>query len=91
MKEITAMIDGYIRRHDRMEDMLIIYCALPVYRSMLGGDAPTYEEMTAYRKKRDGPTPEEQAKYEKDVDYWSKMLDKLPNKIILEDNHNEKK
>lgn len=44
------MVDGYVRRFQRLEDLLIINCALPAYRAAYGKKAPTYEQLTAHRK-----------------------------------------
>lgn len=51
--EIDAMYDGYKRREYQLDDLLIFRVALPVYQSMMGSkDAPTYEQLTAYRRKQ---------------------------------------
>ncbi len=49
--EIDAMFDGYIRRHERLEDLMIINCALPTYRGAYGKKAPSYKKLTAHRRK----------------------------------------
>jgi hypothetical protein len=74
MKEFNALVDGYIRRRDAFEDLLIVQCALPVYRSMLGDKAPTYEDLIAYRKRRH---KQDNDKYVSDLEYWEKKLDEL--------------
>lgn len=48
--EIDAMFDGYLRRREQLEDLLIINCALPTYRGAYGRKAPTYKKLTAYRQ-----------------------------------------
>lgn len=77
MKEFDALANGYLRRRDAYEDMLILRCTLPVYRSMLGDKAPTYDELTAYRKLRDKRPKEHDSKYEANVKFWSKKLDEI--------------
>jgi hypothetical protein len=47
--EIDAMFDGYIRRHERLEDLFIVYSALPTYRAAWGKKAPTYKKLTEHR------------------------------------------
>lgn len=55
--ELEALEDGYLRRYNRLEDLFIIYCALPIY-NVFYKKAPTYRELTAYRsKQRRGPLP----------------------------------
>lgn len=78
MKEINALVGGYIRRRDAAEDLLILRCALPIYRSMLGAKAPTFDELTAYRKLRDHLKTHD-SQYESNVKYWSKKLTELQN------------
>lgn len=51
IEEIDALVDGYVRRYQRLEDLFIVHCALPAYRSAYGNKAPTYEELTANRHK----------------------------------------
>lgn len=76
MKEIDALVSGYIRRRNAAEDLLILRCALPIYRSMLGSKAPTFDELIAYRKLRDHPEIHD-SQYESNVKYWSKKLTEL--------------
>jgi len=49
--EIDALMDGYIRRQERLEDLFIINCALPTYRGAYGKKAPSYKKLTAHRIK----------------------------------------
>lgn len=45
------MYDGYLRRQDRLEDLFILYCALPTYRGAYGKKAPSYRTLTKHRQK----------------------------------------
>ena len=69
------MARGYQRRHDILEDLFIIYIALPIYRAAYGRKAPTYKKLTGHRKHTPGQigdiNPEEAAK-------WRKILEALP-------------
>ena len=68
--ELTALVDGYKRRQEAMEDLFIIYGALPVYQMQLGKKAPTYKKLTAHRRRLHNVadiTPEEEA-------YWRKVI-----------------
>ena len=68
--EIDAMVDGYIRRQERLEDLFIVNCALPIYRCYLGKKAPSYQKLTAHRTKR-GKVGEID---EETQNYWRKIL-----------------
>ncbi len=48
-KELDALVDGYRRRYEILEDLLILHVALPVYRGAWGRKAPTYKKLTAHR------------------------------------------
>lgn len=72
------MADGYIRRRDAAENLLILRCALPIYRSMLGDKAPTFDDLTAYRELRDHPELHG-SQYASNVKFWSKKLTELQN------------
>lgn len=48
--ELDCMLDGYRRRYERFEDLLIINCSLPVYRGHFGKKAPSYRRLTAHRR-----------------------------------------
>lgn len=50
--EIEALIDGYMKRQERIEDLLICYITLPVYRGAFGKSAPSYNKLTEHRRKR---------------------------------------
>lgn len=66
------MFDGYVRRHERLEDLFIVNCALPTYRGAYGKKAPSYKKLTAHRVKHDkvGGIDEETQKY------WREILTK---------------
>ena len=68
--EIDAMVDGYIRRQERMEDLFIVNCALPTYRGYMGKKAPSYKKFTAHRTKR-GKVGEIN---EETQNYWRRIL-----------------
>ena len=55
--EIEALAEGFERRREILEDLFIINCALPMYRAWYGKKAPTYKDLTAYRRNRTGPLP----------------------------------
>lgn len=72
VKELNALTDGYIRRTERLEDLFIIYSALPVYQSFAGNKAPTYKKLTAHRKRNhDNATLSEE-----DLKKWREILEK---------------
>lgn len=48
--EIEAMLDGWQRRYDKLEDLFIIFNALPVYRGAYGKKAPSYRKLTSHRR-----------------------------------------
>jgi hypothetical protein len=56
--EINAMLDGYLRRRETLEDLFIVNCALPTYRAFFGRKAPTYKDLTAHRRRKN-PEPHE--------------------------------
>ena len=68
--EIDAMVDGYIRRQERLEDLFIINCALPAYRVGWGKKAPSYKKLTEHRaaNKKIGQINEETQ------NYWRSIL-----------------
>ena len=45
------MTDGYVRRQERLEDLFILYNALPVYRGAYGKKAPSFKKLTEHRRK----------------------------------------
>ncbi len=50
--QINALTRGYLRRRDAEEDLFIAYSALPTYQTQMGRKAPTYQKLTAHRRKR---------------------------------------
>ena len=68
--EIDALVDGYVRRQERLEDLFIINCALPTYRGYMGKKAPNYKKLTAHRVKH-GKVGEID---EETQNYWRKIL-----------------
>jgi len=48
--EIDALFDGYMRRRETLEDLFIIYCAMPVMRGPVK-KPPSYKKLTAHRRK----------------------------------------
>lgn len=70
VKELDALFDGYMRRYERLEDLFIINCALPVYKVNLGRKAPSYKKLTAHRVKnqrRTGDIDEDTQNYWRDI------------------------
>lgn len=67
--EIDAMFDGYIRRREAVEDLFIIYCAMPTMRGPVK-KPPSYKKLTAHRQKHTtaGEIDEETQ------NYWRKIL-----------------
>ena len=63
------MYEGYVRRQERLEDLFIVDCALPVYRIFMGKKAPSYKKLTAYRGKRKVGEIDEETQ-----DYWREIL-----------------
>ena len=68
--EIDAMFDGYVRRQERLEDLFIIYCAMPVMRGPLK-KPPSYKKLTAHRRKRNTAVGEIDKETQ---DYWRDIL-----------------
>lgn len=54
VRELDALTDGYQRRYERLEDLFILYVALPVYRAAYGRKAPSYRKLTAHRRRSQG-------------------------------------
>lgn len=48
--EINAYADGWLQRHCDIEDLFILYGALPTYQVKMGKKAPSYHDMTRGRK-----------------------------------------
>ena len=49
--QIDALVAGYMRRRDAMEDLFICYSALPQYQMHMK-QAPSYRKLTAHRRTR---------------------------------------
>ena len=49
--QIDALVAGYLRRRDSLEDLLICYSALPQYQMHMK-HAPSYRKLTAHRRTR---------------------------------------
>ena len=49
--QIDALVAGYLRRRDSLEDLLICYSALPQYQMHMK-HAPSYKKLTAHRRNR---------------------------------------
>lgn len=49
IRELTALTDGYVRRREALEDLFIIYSAMPAYQCHMGRKAPSYKKLTAHR------------------------------------------
>lgn len=75
VREIEALTVGYQRRRDAMEDMFIIYSALPTYQSAYGKKAPTYQKMTEHRRHNKSISGID----DKTVEYWEKILEEARN------------
>ncbi|MBQ0066778.1 MAG: hypothetical protein KBS60_01130 [Phascolarctobacterium sp.] len=65
MSQISALIKGLKRRQKYTEDLFVIFSALPVYKCFGGKNAPTYEELTAYRNGE---------KKQSEMDFWRDVL-----------------
>jgi hypothetical protein len=48
--ELEAMLDGWQRRRYQLEDLFIIYSALPTYQGAYGRKAPSYRKLTRHRR-----------------------------------------
>lgn len=69
IKEFNALVDGYMRRRDALEDLFIIYSALPTYRGTCK-KAPSYKQLTSHRR-RNKPV----AKIDPETEaYWLNIL-----------------
>lgn len=71
VKEIDALFDGYVKRRERLEDLLIINCALPVYRSLLGDKAPSYQSLIKHRKEQSNSVGTIDAE---EAEFWREIL-----------------
>ena len=70
VKEITALTDGYMRRREALEDMFILYSALPTYQGHFGKKAPSYKKLTAHRRKNYATADID----DKLAEYWRDIL-----------------
>lgn len=70
INQIDALVSGYIRRRDALEDLFICYIALPIYQTKLREKAPSYKALTAHRRGRDFG----KAMHENEIDYWKEIL-----------------
>ncbi len=70
------MFDGYVRRHERLEDLFIIYCAMPAMRGPLR-KPPSYKKLTAHRRKRNATAGEINKETQ---DYWRDILKNVSKK-----------
>jgi hypothetical protein len=53
--EIMAMLDGYERRREQLEDLFILFSAIPIrqaFSSKHKSGKALYEEMTRYRRRK---------------------------------------
>ena len=67
--QIDALVAGYLRRRDSLEDLLICYSALPQYQMHMK-HAPSYKKLTAHRRNRNA-TRQMAAE---DVQYWKNII-----------------
>jgi hypothetical protein len=67
--EIDAMFDGYVRRSEHLEDLFIVYCAMPTMRGQVKRP-PSYKKLTSHRRKRNtaaGEIDEDTQAYWRDI------------------------
>lgn len=69
--QINALMTGYMRRRDALEDLFIVYSALPTYQSQLGRKAPSYRRLTAHRRRRNSFNRQLP---DKEVQYWKQII-----------------
>lgn len=74
ISQIDSLIEGANRRRTYIEDLFICYSALPVYRTLGGDNAPTYEELTSYRRADE--------KTETEFDFWRRLLKEKERKNV---------
>lgn len=67
--QIDALVAGYLRRRDSLEDLMICYSALPQYQMHMK-HAPSYKKLTAHRRNRNA-TRQMAAE---DVQYWKNII-----------------
>ena len=68
--EIDAMFDGYVRRYEQLEDLVILNCAMPTQKGPLKRP-PSYKKLTSHRKKRESAAGEIDEETQK---FWRKIL-----------------
>ena len=67
--QIDALVAGYLRRRDAMEDLFICYSALPQYQMHMK-HAPSYKKLTAHRRNRNA----NRQMAAEDVQYWKNII-----------------
>ena len=72
--QIDALVAGYLRRRDSLEDLMICYSALPQYQMHMK-HAPSYKKLTAHRRNRNA-TRQMAAE---DVQYWKNIIKEAKN------------
>lgn len=70
--QINALTRAYIRRRDALEDMFIVYSALPTYQTQLK-KPPTYEKLTAHRRTRKAVMQNKMSPDE--ISFWHSVLE----------------
>ena len=70
ISEIDAMYDGYVRRQEQLEDLFIVYCAMPIMRGPVK-KPPSYKKLTSHRRKRNTAVGEIDAETQ---NYWRNIL-----------------
>ena len=72
--QIDALVAGYMRRRDAMEDLFICYSALPQYQMHMK-HAPSYKKLTAHRRNRNA----NRQMAAEDVQYWKNIIKEAKN------------
>lgn len=72
--QIDALVAGYLRRRDAMEDLFICYSALPQYQMHMK-HAPSYKKLTAHRRNRNA----NRQMAAEDVQYWKNIIKEAKN------------
>ena len=72
--QIDALVAGYLRRKDKLEDLMICYSALPVYQMHMK-HAPSYKKLTAHRRNRNA----NRQMAAEDVQYWKNNIKEAKN------------
>ena len=67
--QIDALVAGYLRRRDSLEDLLICYSALTQYQMHMK-HAPSYKKLTAHRRNRNA----NRQMAAEDVQYWKNII-----------------